>query len=144
MKKVIYICDACGKQIDGMPIKLMPCQYDQYGEIAIIPADDLEEKARKIEANDYCADCFRSACYMLDPEETEEPEELTDEEEEEICDRIENTPKKSGRYPQLDVGKIKALYNAGWKATEIAAEMKCAESAVYRHLKNMRESGEII
>ena len=65
------------------------------------------------------------------------------EEEEEICDRIENTPKKGGKTAPLDVGKIKALYKANWKAKEIAEEMRCAESAVYRHLKAMRENGEI-
>ena len=147
MKKIIYICDKCGKEIIGLPIKLVPCSYDQYGDVTEIGSEALEDKAEKIQKNDYCLDCFRGVCDLLEPdqEEIEEEieEELTQEEDEEICDRIENTPKRGGQTTPLDVGKIKALYKANWKAKEIAEEMRCAESAVYRHLKAMRENGEI-
>lgn len=143
MKKIIYICDKCSKEINGLPIKLVPCSYDQYGDVTEIGSEALENKAKIIQENDYCLDCFRGVCDLLEPDQEETEEEMEPEEEQEICDRIENAPKKSGKTAPLDVGKIKALYKAGWKVKEIVEEMRCAESAVYRHLKTMRENGEI-
>ena len=40
---------------------------------------------------------------------------------------------------QIDVGKMKALHNAGWSMKQIAEEMQLAPSTVCEHLKKMEE-----
>lgn len=47
----------------------------------------------------------------------------------------EEPEKKSiGRKNGIDTGKIKALYNAGWKMKDIAEEIPCAQETVRRTL----------
>lgn len=40
---------------------------------------------------------------------------------------------------QIDVGKMRALHNAGWSMKQIAEEMQLAPSTVCEHLKKMEE-----
>ena len=47
-------------------------------------------------------------------------------------------PKKApANKKDLDVGKMKALKNAGWSIEKIADEMKLSRSTVYRKLQMM-------
>lgn len=43
--------------------------------------------------------------------------------------------KKATRGAHLDLGKVGALYTAGWKIKDIAAEVKCSDQTVRNHLK---------
>lgn len=43
---------------------------------------------------------------------------------------------------QIDAGRIKALYNAGWTGKKIAEDMRIAESTVCTYLKKIK-AGEI-
>ena len=43
---------------------------------------------------------------------------------------------------QIDVGKMKALHNAGWSMKQIAEEMQLAPSTVCGYLKKMEEGNE--
>ena len=61
--------------------------------------------------------------------------ELEDPEEEEEKPEADLQPKKPGpRKNSVDTGKICALYKAGWKAKDIAWEVKCANETVRRVL----------
>ena len=40
--------------------------------------------------------------------------------------------KKTTRNRNIDKGKIKALWKAGWKAKDIAEECKCSVAVVYK------------
>lgn len=62
MKKTIYVCDKCGKEIGGVPIKLVPCSYDETGDVVEIEIEDAEAIASKIQKMDFCASCFLKIC----------------------------------------------------------------------------------
>ena len=47
--------------------------------------------------------------------------------------QIRNRPKHYKK--ELDVGKMRALRDAGWSYGKIADELRCAESTVYNKLK---------
>lgn len=87
--------------------------------------DDEEEPAAVITAKQTKAPekKHRSAFEWEDPEEEEEKPEA------------DLQPKKPGpRKNGVDTGKICALYRAGWKAKDIAWEVKCANETVRRVL----------
>ena len=46
--------------------------------------------------------------------------------------KTEETEKKPQRNRDIDRGKVKALYKAGWKTKEIADECKCSVATVYK------------
>lgn len=52
------------------------------------------------------------------------------------------TKPKSANKNQIDVGRIKALYNAGWTGKKIAEDMHIAESTVCIYLKKIK-AGEM-
>lgn len=141
MKKIIYTCDKCGKEINGAPIKLVPASYDAYGDVMEIESDDLGGKVLQLQRCDFCESCFSDICMQILPDQEELQED--EEGEEETPEALENKPKKGGKMTPLDTGKIKALFLAGWKAPQIAEELRCSEPAVYRHIRLMRERGEI-
>lgn len=67
--------------------------------------------------------------------------ELTEEEEQAICDRIAGHAKNEKR--KIDIGKLKALWEANqrgadWPITKIADELGCSDATVHYHLKKMR------
>lgn len=50
----------------------------------------------------------------------------------------EESPKQKSRKEKVlkvDVGKVKALHDAGWSATKIADEMGVTPTTIYYHLK---------
>lgn len=48
--------------------------------------------------------------------------------------------KKGGKKKILDRGKIAALNEAGWSARDIASDMHCTESAIYKVLEEQRRA----
>lgn len=101
MKKIIYICDKCSKEINGLPIKLVPCSYDQYGDVTEIGSEALENKAKIIQENDYCLDCFRGVCDLLEPDQEETEEEMEPEEEQEYATESRTLRRKAERQRRL-------------------------------------------
>lgn len=72
-----------------------------------------------------------------DPDDSE----LTEEEEQKICDRIAGAAKNEKR--KIDLGKLKTLWEANqrgadWPITKIADELGCSGATVHYHLKKMR------
>lgn len=46
-------------------------------------------------------------------------------------------PKKAVNRKELDMGKVKALREAGWSLEKIADEMGCAAQTIANHLKEV-------
>ena len=70
--------------------------------------------------------------------------ELTEEEEQKICDRIAGSRHMAkGEKKKIDLGKMKALWEANqkgkadWPITKIAEELGCSDSNVHYYLKKM-------
>lgn len=54
----------------------------------------------------------------------------------------EPEPKKTNKKIPLDMGKVKALGEAGWTVEKIADDMKVSPATIYARLKEERESNE--
>lgn len=65
MKKIVYVCDRCGRTIDGKPIKLVPCSYDETGDVTEIECEDGEARASKVQKKDFCDWCFLFICGQI-------------------------------------------------------------------------------
>ena len=105
MKKIIYICDKCGAEIQ----------------------DEIYQIGKDFDLCTDCADKFQNVLAGFLNQKEEQPKQ---------------EPKKSvkenggARHKvKLDLGKVGALYTAGWKIKEIAGEVKCSEQTVRNHLK---------
>ena len=70
--------------------------------------------------------------------------ELTETEEQAICDRIAgNRPRANGEKKKIDLGKLKALWEANrrgadWPIVKIADELGCSDATVHYYLKKMK------
>ena len=93
----------------------------------------LEEEKRETEPAE------KKPAEVTEPKATEEKLSETGAETKETPEqpKPEATNKK-----QIDVGKVKALRNAGWSMKQIAEEMQLAPSTVCGYLNKMEEGNE--
>ena len=104
MKKIIYICDKCGAEIQ----------------------DEIYQIGKDFDLCTDCADKFQNVLAGFLNQKEEQPKQ---------------EPKKSvkenggARHKvKLDLGKVGALYAAGWAVKKIAEEMNCSEQTIRNHL----------
>lgn len=90
---------------------------------ANIPGDAIESE----KFNEIVMDLTYLALGVIRPEPAAASPEKQDE------------PKKRGKKSTIDLGKLKALHNAGWSNAKIADEMKITAPTVAYHLKKMAE-----
>ena len=162
------MCDLCKKEIHKQVyrINIVAFPADDKPESARALDDDWANEVRKM---DLCYECLTDtlredtsvnfeggvpATHSSEPAQEPDPQpepaaetaeaapddsELTEEEEQAICDRIAGTARGK---KQIDLGKLQALWEANrrgghWTIKEIADDLKCSEATVYYHLKKM-------
>lgn len=118
MKKTIYYCDRCGKELIGECARIIPHYFDFESEglagIIDIP-DNLTH---------FCLDCTMAIIDGLIHGSRETAN---------VSGRVtEQAKKPAKKRVVLDVGKVMALHNAGWPNKEIAAEMHVTEKRIYQ------------
>lgn len=134
MIKTIRICDWCGKEITG----------ETYYNIA---ASFISEgAARTPRSYDYCPDCGDRFTEVLagtmPPAREEIPAVLLRTAPQEAPQEAAPAEgkKKGGRKKiKLDLGKVGALYRAGWTIAKIADEMSVGSSTIQRALAQIQE-----
>lgn len=145
MKKLITICDYCGKQIEDV-YSLIP--------VRLLNADEgIWKMDPHYSVPDMCLGCMdnilnaispeelsRKAAVFADPEEEAALEVVSEEQEEQQAEAVqqEETAAKGKRSEtKVDHGRIVALYTAKpprsieW----IADDCKCSKQTVINHLK---------
>ena len=90
----------------------------------------FDDGSRKIES---LSDLLRDARFLV-----EVPAVINEEFEKEFTDAAPPTPKPSKRKP-VDVGKIRALHNAGWPRAKIADEMGVSLVTVGKYINKQEE-----
>lgn len=144
MKKIIYTCDRCGKEILGNFYKICVDEIERENEDLSLDSDRYPD----IRQRDYCQECTdylasvinqktkKGAPAQINTEFSEAVEEMV------ATSQSEDKPKRQ----RLDIGKIMALHNAKWSAKAIAEEMGCSVQAVYdavwRNKKKAPEPGQ--
>ena len=106
------------------------CSLENMDEEKETPAEDLEEPPAEAQAPE------EGSKEEDTPDSQEKPaeDEPEDEGDEEVVARMQEA--NSSRL-KLDVGKIKALRNAGWTIKSIADEMNVSATAIRARLKDM-------
>lgn len=120
MKKVVYFCDKCGKEISAgsTGYQIVTKVFDHNGEIS----DELE-------GAELCEECYLELDELIAKFMTHiRPVEAAAEPKE------KKTRKKR---VELDLGKIGALWKAGWSIRKIAEEMKVSEPTIKARLEEM-------
>lgn len=129
MKKIIYICDHCGEEIPN-------------GEEEAVKVSTFSDDPGRC-LGDLCLKCYEAftktiRIFMHVEKEQPEPEHPKPEPEK---------PKKGvkgnggARHKvKLDLGKVGALYAAGWSVKQIAEEMHCSEQTIRNHLNEAVQS----
>lgn len=95
--------------------------FNQKDEIQIEPLSP-PDPIRSFEEHDFCLECLLNILTYA------------------ITAPKEKLEAKAKATEKVDVGKIGALYKAGWSAKEIADELHCSEGTVYYHLKRIKEN----
>lgn len=114
MKKTIYVCDRCGKEVD---------QKDLI-QVTTSPKDPTES------ISDLCPECYEDFMKIIKDFMNGKPAAAEKKEE-------KKGVKKNGgsrHRIQLDLGKVGALRNAGWTIKAIADEMNVSLMTISKHL----------
>ncbi len=117
MKKWVITCDKCGKEIEGHPARM---EVHETERDEVFPIKTLYQPDE-----DYCVDCVTELIALIDNFKPQKPAE----------GKVEKNTKKQKK---IDVGKIWALHDAGWKLKEIALDADCSVSTVHNVLKRKR------
>lgn len=111
MRKMTFYCDRCGKELTGRRWQLASIMRDSED----IETADVESGA------DLCEECFQivdkataDAIRGVVPEQPKAPKEKA-----------------------IDLGKVKALREAGWSQAKIADEMGCSIPTISKALKKI-------
>lgn len=118
MKKTIYFCNRCGKEIKTEGARIIPHFFDmasggELGNIGV-PDDDVH----------FCMECTKEIISEL----FQKPEEGKTVDKAVAKAGKKTRPKKEER---LDAGKVMALHRAGWDNKKIADEMGVDERQIY-------------
>ncbi|MBR2561246.1 MAG: hypothetical protein IKE31_03750 [Eubacterium sp.] len=119
MRKIIYICDKCGKEITEDIIEMQAGQLD--------PENESWEQMPALKVHFHLT-CMDDVLNSLKKEEFAPVQ-------------------KEGKKPKKTVDRdtVKALYLADWKIKDIAEDpkVKCSEWTVRNIIRELREAGEI-
>lgn len=122
MRKIMYFCDRCGKQVTDSMMQLCVSTLridDSYGE----EVGSLDEGA------ELCTDCYDEIDSMIAYMVKNPSVHFSNGEKIKPKD-----PKKANNKAKLDLGKIAALRNAGWTIDKIADEMKVSHQTIRNHM----------
>lgn len=138
MKRIVYTCDRCRKEITGNPHRMfIECVDRETGDF------QQETVHPEVGQLDICKDCMDFlAGLVIRHVKKGAPAVVNEDFEKAVEDMVATSQQdkpgekaKPGR--KLDTGKVRALRNAGWTVKNIAIEMSCSEMAVYNALKKM-------
>lgn len=131
----LIVCDRCKAQIE---------RRDLTGYVALqwreVKSGDIASGPNAFDEWDFCDECMkeldeliRNKYVIKEPEAEEEQEEIEEE------DPVEEEPASTQVKKRVDVGAIKALYEAGLSVKDIAADplVRTTETTVYKYIKEM-------
>ena len=144
MREVIYKCDRCGRTIDK-PVRIEAWYVNHTGNLTEKAYIFNGEESNELDLCEGCAKALNDFIYPPEEEAEEAPEQDSEEEEDpfvpkSLTDKLKkDLIKEKKPHPtkkRLDIGKIRALRDAGWSLKKIAEEMGVANpQTIANHLK---------
>lgn len=139
----IIICDRCRKRMT---------QAEKTGYVCLdwrdVKTGDLEGQQVDLSDWDLCDDCMAEIeqFVRMKPKKKTESSPEPAVEKGTTSEEPEPEKKKAGKEKackKIDVGKIRALSEAGWPVKEIAADVGCSEVTVYKHIKTIKGDKDV-
>lgn len=128
---LVHYCDICGREISGKIYSPVWGELDPDGSF---------DKDGDIIAIDICKNCIAEADQMIrDLFEKKEEVKVVEDTEPGLAQELAQKKGHSRRKIDVDMGKLRALYEAGWSEAKIADEMNISRSTVYRNIKVLKE-----
>lgn len=150
MKKIIYTCDRCKKEISGHIFKIFAEELEQESEDFT-----LEDHYPEMRTRDFCQECADFLVGLIDQKcKKGAPAQINTEFEEAVQEMVatsQSDPPPTVDKPaarKVDTGKVLALRKAGWIVKDIAEDVGCSEATVYNILsragltRNMKKAPE--
>lgn len=138
MKRMLYTCDRCRKEITGDPVNICMEVIDRENSdyLSDAPYPDIAELDFCRDCGDFIADrirhfCKKGATAIINEDFESAVEEM-------IATSQPDPPPTDKPKRRLDTGKVAALRKAGWTVKAIAEEMSCSEQTVYNALNKMK------
>lgn len=147
------ICDRCSKEISDGNIGYIATNWRSVEDGSLL--DDNPHEAKH-----FCSSCMKEfeEFVIKTPENVIKTSENVSETPESVPKEVESVPdseeqppeqeETKGKRRQIDVGKIMALKNAGWKNKDIADEMHMEPQAVanviYQQKKKEQSAGAVM
>ena len=130
MRKII--CDRCGAEIpNGTRIGYVAVNWRAASDNSLMQDNPYEEA-------DFCEKCMEDIARVIDFKIISAPdEEEPDQEEEEVVERIQNTPAKVAAPP--DFGKIRELIKEGKSIKEISEIIGKSYNQTYRYIQALKK-----
>ena len=129
MREIIFKCDRCGWAMDK-PVRIEAWFINHTGALTDKAYIFNGEESNELDLCEDCAKALNDFIYPPEKEAEEAPEQDPEEEKPFVPKKPHPTKKK------LDIGKIRALKNAGWSLKKIAEEMGVASpQTIANHLK---------
>lgn len=145
MRKLLVVCDLCGKEIeeDAYKMTLGTAERTMEGKTVRMVPMSIMSHAAELERADYCEGCMKQLADMLiDLIKTKNAEELQEETKEEAAVKVKELEygkvfqenginymmiqrtdsTGTGRPYKLDVSKFDALVSSGWSAMMMKRE----------------------
>lgn len=155
MREIIFKCDRCRKTIIDKPVRIEAWFINRNGGLTDKAYIFNGEESNELELCEDCARALDAFIYPLikdeDPEAEEAPKQDPEEKEEpfvpkSLTDKLKNDLIKEKKpHPtkkRLDIGKIRALRDAGWSLKKIAEEMGVGSpQTIANHLKEKEADG---
>lgn len=128
MKRIVYGCDKCGREIKETGTAITEFSIDDEGRLV-----SGYEKAAHL-----CPNCAKKFEEWL----TDQPDKPFIPKPAPLAERMIKTTAVEAPKQKLDVGKVKALHDAGWSQKAIADEMGVVPSLISYHLSKIKEETE--
>jgi hypothetical protein len=146
MREIIFKCDRCGRTIDK-PVRIEAWYVNRTGNLTEKAYIFNGEESNELDLCEGCAKVLNDFIYPPEEEAEEIPEQDPEEDEDpfvpkKLTDKLKkDLVKEKKPHPtkkKLDIGKIRALRDAGWSLKKIADEMGVGSpQTIANHLKEV-------
>lgn len=124
MKKILYICNRCGREITTAGIRIIP-HYFEFGTDKVL--EEIEVPDKNVH---FCMNCTQKVMQEIRTAADVSDEKVT----KELPDK-KSENKRPRKAERLDAGKVMALHRAGWENKKIADEMGVTERQIYQCIR---------
>lgn len=119
---VKYFCDLCGRERQKVELETLTIEVLKMGELA------------ETENFEICPRCRNRIVSAAKNQAWGDQE---------VCSVPDPDPKEEAKRKTVDLGKVFALYNAGWSQKKISEEIGFSPVTVNKAIKRLREEGKI-